>query len=373
MYKKILTTFLILFKSKLILKKPNYTNVVFIGKPSFHNDLFSKKNFGNLIANQNNTIAIWGEYYNLQILFKCFLKFKFSIIDYCQEYIDYVKPKVVITFLDNNDIIYKLKLNKIEKIVIQSAYRYEINMLNFKNEKIDKNSIDHLFVFNKSIKKLYKKVLNIKVNETGSFLLNELCPFKKSKISYKYLFISSYRRINKNNLPAIKTFHIKFQNKQKKLIKLLYDYMVKKNEKLFILGGNKYSYKEELNYYKTILPKNKYWQLIKQPKERHYSFSYKCVNKSKNIIGTNSTLLYEALSLGKKAIFFDYNFAWPLKIKKEGFFWTSKLNERKIFSLLDKIDKTNPIKWNKILRKYNYLYSSDKGNKKFRKLLSTLI
>ena len=108
MYKKILSFLMILLKSKLILKKPNYTNVIFIGKPSFHYDLFSKKNFVNLVANQNNTIAIWGEYYNLQILFRCLIKFKFSIIDYCQEYINQVNPKIVITLLDNNDIIYKI-------------------------------------------------------------------------------------------------------------------------------------------------------------------------------------------------------------------------------------------------------------------------
>ena len=106
--------------------------------------------------------------------------------------------------------------------------------------------------------------------------------------------------------------------------------------------------------------------------------------KSKNIIGIESSLLYESLSLKKKTIFFncrvldDYlfknrNFAWPLNMKSEGIFWTNKLNQKKIASVLERIDKMSLIKWNKIIKRYDYLYSYDKGNKKFRSLLNKLI
>ena len=146
---------------------------------------------------------------------------------------------------------------------------------------------------------------------------------------------------------------------------------------------NKYSYEEEFNYYESILSKNKNWRLIK-PKKRHYSFPYKCLIKSENIIGIDSSLLYESLSLGRKTIFFNCrvldnyldknrNFAWPLRMKKEGFFWTNKLDKKKVASVIDRIDKIDSIKWTKIIKKYSFLYSNDKGNKKFRKLLNTLI
>ncbi len=384
MYKKISSFFKILIKSKFFFKKPNDSHVIFIGKPIFHYDLFSKKNFKKLIANHHNTIAIWGEYFNLQILFRCLLKFKFSIIDYCQEYINQVNPKVVITLLDNNDIIYKLKLNKIKRIVIQQAYRYGSNILDFKKKKIDKNSVDYLFVFNKSIGNVYRNELNAKINEIGSFLQNEINLNKNSKILYKYLYISSFRKINKDT-PNISphTSFIKFQDQEKKLIKLLYEYLVKKNQKLFILGGNKFTYDEEHNYYESIIKKNKNWKLIK-PKKRHYSFPYKCLMKSKNVIGIDSSLLYESLSLKKKTIFFNCrvldnylyknrNFAWPLKMKNDGAFWTNKLNKKEVASILERIDEMSSIKWNKIVNKYNYLYSSDKGNKKFREILNKLI
>jgi len=384
MFKKILSLFKILFKSKFIFKRPNYSHVIFIGKPIFHYDLFSKKNFINLIANQNNTIAIWGEYYNLHILFRCLLKFKFSILDYCQEYINQVNPKIVITLLDNNDIIYKLKLKKIKKIVIQQAYRYGSNILDFRKEKIKRNSIDYLFTYNKSISNVYRKRLSANINEIGSFLLNDINLNKNSKILYKYLYVSCYRKINNNNFNiSPHTSYKKFQDQERKLVKLLYECLVKKKHKLFILGGNKFSYDEEYNYYKSIIKNNKSWKLIK-PNKRHYSFPYKCLMKSKNVIGIDSSLLYESLSLKKKTIFFNCrvldnylyknrNFAWPSKMKSEGIFWTNKLSIEKVDTLLKKIDKMSLIEWNKILKKYNYLYSSDKGNKKFKKLLNKLI
>ena len=125
--------------------------------------------------------------------------------------------------------------------------------------------------------------------------------------------------------------------------------MVKKNQKLFILGGNKFTYDEEHNYYESIIKKNKNWKLIK-PKKRHYSFPYKCLMKSKNVIGIDSSLLYESLSLKKKTIFFNCrvldnylyknrNFAWPLKMKNDGAFWTNKLNKKEVASILERIDE----------------------------------
>ena len=45
---------------------------------------------------------------NIFILIKSFLKLKFSYFDYLQTYIDYVNPKLLITFNDNNLKFYKL-------------------------------------------------------------------------------------------------------------------------------------------------------------------------------------------------------------------------------------------------------------------------
>ena len=54
-------------------------------------------------------------------------------------------------------------------------------------------------------------------------------------------------------------------------------------------------------------------------------------------------------------------------MKNDGAFWTNKLNKKEVASILERIDEMSSIKWNKIVNKYNYLYSSDKGNKNLEK------
>ena len=107
---------------------------------------------------------------NLYVIFFNFLAGKFKALDYFQSYIDYVQPKIIITIIDNNPLFYKLKKNyKQKKIIIASTWRsvvddYSIFKIeNFKVKVIkDKNyNADYIFVINKSIGKLFKK-LNIK-------------------------------------------------------------------------------------------------------------------------------------------------------------------------------------------------------------------
>ena len=63
---------------------------------------------------------------NIFILIKSFLKLKFSYFDYLQTYIDYVNPKLLITFNDNNLKFYKLNCRNGKKIFIQQGKRSEI-------------------------------------------------------------------------------------------------------------------------------------------------------------------------------------------------------------------------------------------------------
>ena len=49
-----------------------------------------------------------GEEINLYILLKCLLKVKISTLDYCDEFIKHVSPKLILTAFDYHTIFYKL-------------------------------------------------------------------------------------------------------------------------------------------------------------------------------------------------------------------------------------------------------------------------
>ncbi len=385
MFGKFIKFFLILVKSEIFLRKPLSTEVIFIGKPIFHFNLFSKENLGQLVANKNNTIAVWNEYFNLFIIMRCLFKFKFSFLDYCQEYINVANPKLIISFLDNYDLIYKLKTKSSKKIVIQNSYRYGSNFLDFNKKKINRKSIDHIFVYNKNIGNLFGKHLDAKIHSIGSFLLNSLNLQNTKQIKYKYLYISTYRKITNDKLKISPfTSYVEFQEQEKKLVKILFKYLLKKNQTLNILGGNKFSFNEEYSYFKDIIGNDKNWNFIK-PEKRHYSFAYECVNLSEIILGIDSSLLYESIALGKKTIFFncrvldDYlrknrYFGWPKKFSDEGTFWINSLSLESIEEKINNIEKLSDNDWNNIIENYkSYFINYDSNNKTFRNVVSKIL
>ena len=46
---------------------------------------------------------------NIFILFKMAIKFKFNSYEYFKTYLNYVRPKLILTLIDNNKTFYKLK------------------------------------------------------------------------------------------------------------------------------------------------------------------------------------------------------------------------------------------------------------------------
>jgi surface carbohydrate biosynthesis protein len=186
-----------------------------------------------------------------------------------------------------------------------------------------------------------------------------------------------------NNKISSYTSYIKFQEQEKKLVKLLSQYLFQTNQTLNILGGNKYLYDEEYKYFKDILKENKNWNFIK-PEKRHYSFPYRCVNSAEIILGIDSSLLYESIALGKKTIFFNCrvldkyldenrHFGWPKKFDDEGFFWTKNLSLDSISSKINSIDKLSKNEWNDGIKDYkSHLLNYDKSNKTFNDTVSKI-
>ena len=385
MIKKLIKFFFIFLRSEVFFSKPKYSSVIFIGKPNYHFSLFSKKNFNNLSADKNNTIPVWREYHNFFIILKCLIKLKFTFLEYCQEYISTVKPKLIISFLDNYDLIYKIKIKNCKKVVVQNSYRYGSNILNFQLKSIKRNSVDHVFVYNKNIGKIFNKHLDTQIHPVGSFLLNSLNLKKNNQIIYKYLYISTYRPIaNDNQKISPYTSYEKFQDQEKKLVKTIHNYLLMKNETLHILGVNKFSFGEEYDYFKNIIKNDKCWNFIK-PKNRHYSFAYECVNLSDIILGIDSSLLYESIALGKKTIFFNCRvldsylkenryFAWPKKMDRAGLFWTDDLLKENVSKLIDNVEHMNNDEWLKKIKKYqSELIEYDRNNETFKNQISKIL
>lgn len=115
---------------------------------------------------------------NMFVIFIMLLKLKFSPEKYQEIYIKLVKPKFIITMIDNDILFYKIKSYYPNAMIIsiQNAARYAISDIFSKIKKINdenkKLKADYVLVFNDHIQKIYKKIIDCKFLTIGSFVSN---------------------------------------------------------------------------------------------------------------------------------------------------------------------------------------------------------
>tara|TARA_B100001057_G_scaffold498491_1_gene605626 strand:- start:3368 stop:4516 length:1149 start_codon:yes stop_codon:yes gene_type:complete len=382
MVKNLITLIILFFKGKISFTQPRQTKYVLYDKTKYL-DLTKFINQKDV-----NILHMRGEQLNIIVILKCILKLRFKFIDYCNEYINLVNPKFIISFLDNYQQFYLLDKKKHQKkILIQNAYRtgddspLKINLKDKRFIKL-KNKVDYAFIFNKNLSPLYKNLLGCKTKIIGSFRSNYL-PINKIKKQKKLVYVSSYRE-NHETLNVTKyTSYKKFLAPEKTLVKYLYKYSQLNNIRLNILGSHKSIYKNEKSYFENILKTKKNWKFLK-PKKLSTNFSYKILDRSFMVVGIDSTILYESLSRGTRVIFFNIRpsdsilrmnrfFGWPKKFNRKGPFWTDQLSQREVNFLLNKVKNYKNKKWNEIKKSFTKEFVIfDKNNSIFLQVLNTL-
>lgn len=260
-------------------------------------------------------------------MIKIKFKSKLSIATiYAFTYLNIIKPKIVITSCDNHKAfsdLAKLLKSKINFIAIQNANRrdYFLNDHKYKNNFVKNNSnldfhipnflcfsqmeIDQCKYYNIDVKNFFK---------IGSLPMANFFEFKKNnnikirKDLFDICFVSE---------PATGE-NIEFGSKkiEEGFGKIL-DYTIKYSKKFncnFIFAS-KYKkgfsmvnskldlYQNELNFYKKFISKENFQYLIKNInyKENYFS-SYKAIAESSVVVGVQSTLLKEKISLGEKIL-----------------------------------------------------------------------
>tara|TARA_B110000977_G_scaffold184214_1_gene247626 strand:- start:1885 stop:2988 length:1104 start_codon:yes stop_codon:yes gene_type:complete len=322
------------------------------------------------------------EVLNIFILLKTFLKLKFSFFSYLQEYINYISPKILITFTDNDKKFYQLICKNGYKVFIQNGRRTKMDIFYFL-KKNKKYYVDYMFTHNQCIGELYKKFISGTVVPVGSIWSNEIPINKSSKKNF--LYISSFRSGYLSNTGRVFQ-NIFFKNYIKNeivLLKKILKYCKSKKIKLVIMGkyfkSNSIS-KKEFSFYKKILGSN--FIFYKNSEKRN---NFKVLDEFKIIIGIESTLVYEAFGRNKKVAFFNVrgsqnsllksrSFAWPHKVPKKGFFWTDKINDSEVSRIFTNLLKTSMINWRArtlLLRKKTMLF--DSNNKKIKSFVYKLL
>lgn len=368
-------------------------------------DIVNFKYFQKFLKNKNyHILYVRKEIFNLPIMLTTLIKHGIEDLNYKYklEYIKYVNPKYIITMIDNDTDFLAYKFDNIKKIAIQNAYRRTafpdiFSGVRYSNKK--RYNLDYIFCFNKSIAKIYKNSFGCKTIVIGSLKNNTYKKKKKSKHSIGY--VSQYRitasdggsvfpyhefkknfkltNFSRKNYKDYKDANEFFED-DKRILNYILKYLNNKKIKLHILGVMKHSQKKEYLYYKKICPDFKF----KFIKNNLYDKSYKLLDNYQNIIGIDSTMLYEAFARNIKVGFFSVRkspfinhkvyFGYPFNTKPKGACWTYERKFKEVKRILDYLLKSKYSDYNKDMEDYilNLTYY-DENNLKFSKELKNII
>lgn len=373
--KKIKNIVLLITKTKFQIQKPKISDILIF-------DYVGSDNFTEYFKNYNYDILhIRGEKINLFIILKCLFNFKINFQNYINEYIKISKPKIVITFIDNNYFFYTLKKYnpEIKTIFVQNGIRSHLTDIFGKKEILRKKksySVDYMFTSNDIIGKKYNGFIKGAIVPIGYFKNNKHLINSNSR-KKEMLYISTHR-----NLELDKKIYGKYTwsdviKNDEIFLKWLNYFCILNKIKINILArynDNSGCEKEKFYFDKFF---NKYNFITS-------SNPYKIIDKYKYLITNDSTLGIENLARGGITAFicnrlniYPFNtrkFGWMEGFPKIGFFWTHFNNINEFSRVINNIFFG---KKKKIFKEINYyrkkIVEYDKGNKKFNFIIKTII
>jgi len=228
--------------------------------------------------------------------------------------------------------------------------------------------------------------LNARIFSIGSFRSNSFKIYNKKK-SFDILYISTFRIPSQVKSEIGKLSWEQFDKAQIDLVKLLFNYCKKNKLRFHIYGKadpNNFNFQTiQKDYFKKILRnEDKGWTYLENLDNSYKSVkrTYKIIDSAQIVVGTDSTLLYEALSRGNRVAFFNHRselkglesrkYAWPLVKSQKGPFWTNELNQNSCQKLIDKVLSYNKKQWKRIFQKETRdVMLRDENNIIFKRIL----
>ena len=324
---------------------------------------------------------------NLWVALRCFSDRDLSATNYALRYIQIVKPKLVITFIDNFPAFFQLKNHfpDITTVLIQNGVRVDPGDL-FESAsevlRLNNNFVDKMFVFGSAIGATYAKYTDGEIVPIGSFK-NNLVPITKSN-KQTVAYISTYRSgiarttVIPDSLPGFPIQYGQIIDRREQTIIFLANFCKNNNLNLVIIGKDE-DFEGEKAYYDKLL-KDFSWTIAQR---QTTTINYAVVDESEIVVFTSSTLGYESLARGKKTAAFlidaeiidspSIKFGWPISLSDDGKFWTNRLDEVRFEEILDYLLTSSNDDWEKVRGETMHeIINFDPGNSQFVAMVQSL-
>jgi surface carbohydrate biosynthesis protein len=366
-------------KRKFIYSKPRKNKILLFDKKSeifhtyFKDDEYSSLNLSKEI--------------NFYILIKLILNFKMiSTYNYYYEYIKMTKPKVIISFIDNNTYLFKIyKLfPEIKVVAVQNGIRTKLFFDKIKKEVNLK--CDYILTFGLEISKQYKKYISCKTKVIGSFLNNKNVKKKRIKKRKSIAWIAP-KFHEENGIQWIsKPYHFvtakNFYKCERIILPKLFKITKKLNKNFEIISKQNVGEKLKLEkkFYEQMVGSKDFKML---PHENQSSV-YKVSDRVELCLNTTSSFGLECLARENRVCFLNVktkdkvlkhvDVFWPSKIKNNGKFWTNMTDSKSLEKVVKYSLYSKKNSWKKNTNKLlQNNISYDKKNKIFQNLILSLI
>ncbi|MEY4196851.1 MAG: hypothetical protein RL482_943 [Actinomycetota bacterium] len=297
-----------------------------------------------MFAHHNpHIMEIRGESVNMFALLRALPKIHLGAVAYLEAYIDFVKPKLILSRTDNNHTLWQLKRrpNVTYKVaLIQNGWRFPgtENSKLIGASKID--TADRYFTLGSATPAAYSFMNAEFFQQIGSLYLNNYrIPQKENNLNLQVHFVSVFRAKIPREAQGLSEFVGLESAMNRKRLSL----------SVICQSMSDLDYAREQNFYETAMPAVK----LQFKRRTSQLSSYAHLNNKNVLISDLSTLGYEALALRLRVGFISISrntrvvarFGLPLEFGEKGPFWTNDPSEEEIGRILDYLLSVSDEQW----------------------------
>ena len=338
---------------------------------------------------------------NIFVVLKMLFSFQNSHAKYRAKFINTVRPKAVITFIDNDVTFYSLKslVPGPQFVSVQNGLRhnYSFNSQGGLLDQLDEVSkqvsltCDYICVFGIASATLFSTYIKTKTLITGSIQNNFRETSTPNAKTSDVVFVSQLQAFTLEG-SLVKVYFgnqgitiSEFFEVERQIVRALDKYCEKNELRLVICGKRDQTHTYEREFFENILQPKKPNFLIRESG----SSTYDAIDATGLVVTIDSTIGYESLSIGKRVAFMsgrtqsadpvglaqirDTNFGYPLDLPANGNFWTNQATATELTRILDYLQAVTDREWATEIAPYNEsLMAYQPGNPVFKKLLLDL-
>ncbi len=331
-------------------------------------------------------LHVFGEKINLPVLLASLFKRGKRIDAYVDCFIERVRPRLVITYIDNSPVFYSITSRNpnVKSMFIQNGSRAAelFESLPQEGEIAKHRHVDYMMVFGDHIGAKYARFVNGRALTIGSLrnnLFRRRATLKKGTIAFVSQFRDMPGFICGGRYCSREEF---FGQVDQLVLPFLLNYADSHDKRLVIIpnveldGLNPVAIKEQ-DYYRRLLG-----QTFTFSERRGPAGGYDSTDAAEVVVSIDSSLGYESAARGNKTAFLpirgtllgmpDRNFGWPGQYPDEGPFWTNRASPAAFTRILDHLFALDDRQWKQELSTCEFakILAYDPGNSVLQSVLA---